>query len=80
MKNDLGQMKVVQVRPSHVRLFYSKLSKQKYAHNTIKYIYNVIHPSFEIAVEDDIICKNPTIRALGDYGETEKKRTALTLD
>lgn len=40
----------------------------------------MIHPSFEIAVEDDIICKNPTIRALGDYEETEKKRTALTLD
>ena len=80
VKNDLGQMKVVQVRPSHVRLFYSKLSKQKYAHNTIKYIHNMIHPSFEIAVEDDIIRKNPAKKALGDYGEPEKKRTALTLD
>ena len=80
VKNDLGQMKVVQVRPSHVRLFYSKLSKQKYAHNTIKYIHNMIHPSFEIAVEDDITRKNPANKALGDYGEPEKKRTALTLD
>ena len=29
VRNELGQMKVVQVRPSHVRLFYSRLSKQK---------------------------------------------------
>ncbi len=40
----------------------------------------MIHPNFEIAVEDDIICKNPTKKALGDYGEPEKKRTELTLD
>lgn len=40
----------------------------------------MIHPSFEIAVEDDIIRKNPAKKALGDYGEPEKKRTALTLD
>lgn len=80
VKNELGQMKVVQVRPSHVRLFYSQLSKQKYSHSTIKFLHNMISSSFEIAVDDDIIRKNPAKRALGDYGEPEKKRTALSLD
>ncbi|HJC81260.1 MAG TPA: site-specific integrase, partial [Candidatus Mediterraneibacter excrementipullorum] len=80
VKNELGQMKVVQVRPSHVRLFYSRLSKEKYAHSTIKFLHNMIFPSFEVAVDDDIIRKNPAKRALGDYGEPEKKRTALSFD
>ncbi|WP_330619159.1 integrase DNA-binding domain-containing protein [[Clostridium] scindens] len=80
VRNELGQMKVVQVRPSHVRLFYSRLSKQKYSHSTIKFLHNMILPSFEVAVDDDIIRKNPAKRTLGDYGEPEKKRTALSFD
>ena len=40
----------------------------------------MIFPSFEVAVDDDIIRKNPAKRALGDYGEPEKKRTALSFD
>ena len=78
VKNEIGQMKVVQVRPSHVRLFYSRLSKEKYAHSTIKFLHNMIYPSFEVAVDDDIIRKNPAKKALGDYGEPEKKRKALS--
>ena len=80
VRNELGQMKVVQVRPSHVRLFYSRLSKQKYSHSTIKFLHNMILPSFEVAVDDDIIRKNPAKRTLGDYGEPEKKRIALSFD
>lgn len=53
VRNELGQMKVVQVRPSHVRLFYSRLSKQKYSHSTIKFLHNMILPSFEVAVDDE---------------------------
>lgn len=64
MRNELGQMKVVQVRPSHVRLFYSRLSKQKYSHSTIKFLHNMILLSFEVAVDDDIIRKNPAKRTL----------------
>ena len=40
----------------------------------------MILPSFEVAVDDDIIRKNPAKRTLGDYGELEKKRTALSFD
>ena len=78
VRNELGQMKVVQVRPSHVRLFYSRLSKQKYSHSTIKLIHNLLYPSFEMAVDDDIIRKNPAKDALGDNGEPAKEKMALT--
>ena len=78
VRDDLGQMKVVQTKPSHVKLFYSKMSQQGYSRSTIKLIHNMLYPSFEMAVEDDLIRKNPAKDALGDYGEAAKEKEALT--
>ena len=70
---ELGQMKVVQVRPSHVRLFYSRLSKQKYSHSTIKFLHNKILPSFEVAVDDDIIREESGQENAGRFMENRKR-------
>lgn len=78
VREDIGLMKVVQVKPSHVKLFYSKLSKEGYSRSTIKLIHNLLYPSFEMALEDDIIRKNPAKDGLGDYGKTAKEKEALT--
>lgn len=79
VKDEIGQMKVIQVRASHIKLFYSKLSKAGYAHSTIKLLHNLLYPSFEMAVDDDIVRKNPVKDALGDNGEPPRKKIALTL-
>ena len=76
VKDEIGGMKVVQVRPSHIRLFYSRLTKDGYSHSTIKLIHNLLYPSFEMAVDDDIIRKNPAKDALGDNGEPAKEKMA----
>lgn len=78
VRDESGGMKVVQVRPSHIRLFYSRLTKDGYSHSTIKLIHNLLYPSFEMAVDDDIIRKNPAKDALGDNGEPAKEKMALT--
>ena len=78
VRDEIGGMKVVQVRPSHIRLFYSRLTKDGYSHSTIKLIHNLLYPSFEMAVDDDIIRKNPAKDALGDNGEPAKEKMALT--
>src|SRR5574344_2170765 len=59
VRYDFGNMKVVQVRPSHVKALYSKMSRQGYSRSTIKIIHDLIYPAFGMAVEDDIIRKNP---------------------
>lgn len=66
------------LRPSTVKAFYAKLSRAGYAHNTIKLTHSLIFPALEIAVDDDIIRKNPAKGALGDYGRPPEKRQALT--
>ncbi len=42
--------------------------------------YGLLNPSFELAVEDGIIRKNPVTGTLGDYGAPAKEKEALTLE
>ena len=78
VRDEIGMMKVVQVRSSHVKLFYAQLTKEGYSHSMVKLIHNLLYPSFEMAVEDDIIRKNPAKDALGDNGKPAKEKAALT--
>lgn len=78
--DELGTMKVVMVRPSHIKALYAKLSKLEYSHSTIKLLHDMLYPAFEMAVDDDIIRKNPCRMTLSDYGEAAKERTALTVE
>lgn len=78
VKDELGDIKVVHLRPSVIKAFYARLSKAGYSHSTIKLIHNLIFPALEMAVDDDIIRKNPSKGTLGDYGRPAEKREALT--
>ena len=79
VQNTIGPMRVVQVPPSHIQTFYAGLGKEGYAHNTIKLIHTLLFPSFDMAVDDDIIRKNPAKDALKDYGKPAQERVALTV-
>ena len=56
------------------------MSDEGLAHSTIKGLYGLLNPSFELAVEDGIIRKNPVTGTLGDYGAPAKEKEALTLE
>ena len=79
VKEEIGNIKVVQILPSHIKSFYSKLSKAGYAYSTIKFINNMIYPALEMAVDDDIIRKNPAKFSISDYGRQAEERIALTV-
>lgn len=78
VKNEIRNIKVVQLKTSHILLFYSQLSEEGLAYNTIKYIHTMIAPALELAVDDDIIRKNPAKISLKDYGKKPKEKEALT--
>lgn len=79
VKDEIGNIKVVQMLPSHVKAYYAKLSKAGYAYSTIKFIHNMLYPALEMAVDDDIIRKNPAKGSISDYGRPAEEREALTL-
>lgn len=80
IRNTLGNIRVLDFKTSHVRTFFSALSDEGLAHSTIKGLYGLLNPSFELAVEDGIIRKNPVTGTLGDYGYPAKEKEALTLE
>lgn len=79
VRDEIGNSKVFQVRPSHIKAFYARLSKVGYSHNTIKVIHDMLYPTLEMAVADDIIRKNPAKGVLGDYGREPVEKNALTI-
>ncbi len=81
VKDDLGNMKVVQLLPSHIKAFYAKMSRAGYSYSTIKLIHTLLYPALEMAVDDDIIRKNPAKRALScNYGRPPAEKDILTLE
>ncbi len=75
----LGNMKISKIKQLHIRAFYSELAKNGYSANTIKLYHNLIHPALELAVDSDIIRKNPAKDCKKGIGGAKKERTALTI-
>ncbi len=74
----LGNMKISQIKQLHIRSFYSELAKKGLSANTIKMYHNLIYPALELAVNSDIIRKNPAKDCRKGVGGTKKQRIALT--
>ena len=75
----IGNMKISRIKQLHIRAFYSELVKKGYSANTIKLYHNLIHPALELAVDSDIIRKNPAKDCKKGIGGPKKERTALTI-
>ena len=81
VRDEIGNYKVVQLKVSQIKAFYQKLSKAGYSHSTIKLLHTLILPTLELAVEDNVIRKNPAKKALSaDYGIQAKEKVILTLE
>lgn len=44
-RNDIGNMKVIQIRSSHIKVFYAKMSRAGYSHSTIKLLHSLLYPA-----------------------------------
>src|SRR5699024_11994789 len=59
--SDLGRKKIAAIKFSDVLQFYQHLLKDKEMQiNTLETIHTVLHPTFQLAVRDDIIRNNPS--------------------
>lgn len=75
----LGNMKITQIKQLHIRKFYSELVERGLAANTIKLYHNLINPALELAVDSDIIRKNPAKDCKKGIGGTKKERESMTI-
>lgn len=85
IKDGFGKKKIGDVKYSDVLAFYNHLITECGLQvNTLESINTVLHPTFQLAVRDDIIRKNPTDGAYAEIkkrnGGSRKTRHALTVE
>lgn len=74
-----GQQQIRTVRLSDTKAWLLSLHDEGMKQNTINVIFSVVHPAFEMAVDDDIIRKNPFKFRLADVIPNDaERRTALS--
>lgn len=80
MENDeFGSRKIIEVKTSDAKLFLIRLQQEGKGSSTIKTIRGVLRPAFQMAVDDDILLKNPfDFQLLGVIVNTEHTRQAIT--
>lgn len=60
LKSELiGKQRIDKVKPSDAKLWLIQLQKNGRGYSTIRTIRGVLRPAFQMAVEDDLIRKNP---------------------
>ncbi len=85
VRNTFGMKMISEVKYSDVLQFYLYLlNDKKLKLTTLDSVHCVLHPTFQLAVRDDIIRKNPTDGVMAEVtknsGESRGKRHALTRD
>ncbi len=85
VRNGFGKKKIKDVKYSDVLAFYTDLiTNQKLQVNTLETINTVLRPTFQLAVRDDIIRKNPVDGVFCEIkkrnGGSRKTRRALTVE
>lgn len=80
-KEDFGFRQVRSIKPSDGKAFFIKLHDDGRSYSTITTVRGVLRPAFEMAVEDDIIRRNPfSFRVVDVVPNDTVPRQALTAD
>ena len=78
-KEEFGGRKMCEVKTSDAKLFLIKLQSDGRSSSTIKTVRGVLRPAFQMAVDDDLLMKNPFgFELVGVIYNTEKTRFAIT--
>ena len=78
-KHDFCYKMIKSIKPSMAKAFIADLHDEGYSYSTITTVRGVIKPAFDMAVEDDIIRKNPFAFKVADVVSNDSvKRDALS--
>ena len=78
-KEEFSSRRMCEIRTSDAKLFLIKLQSDGRGSSTIKTVRSVLRPAFQMAVDDDLLMKNPFgFELVGVIYNTEKTRLAIT--
>lgn len=77
----LGLAKVGEVKRSDIQSLYHYLyTNKKLSHGSIQNVQSVLKQMFDMAIDDEIINKNPCVRTMRSVPNDDKKRKSLTFE
>lgn len=78
--SSFGRLKIGNVKKSDVKRFYAYLYEEKnYAVGTIQLYQNLLFPAFQMAVDDDVLRKNPCKGCMKEYSKNGLSTTKYPL-
>lgn len=78
-KMDFGNLKIKDIKTSQAKKWVIELSEQGFAYGNIKTTCAILYAAFQMAVEEDILVKNPfNFHVQNVIEKNTKKRTSLT--
>ena len=84
IRNTFGKKKITSVKYSDVIMFYNSILDKGMSISTVDNIHTVLHPTFELAVKDNIIRNNPSNGVIGEIKKKQNKyegvRRALSIE
>lgn len=85
VRDNIGNRKIADIKYSDIKSFYNSLINEKgFKPNSMEIIHTILHPTFTMAVRDDIINKNPTDAVMSEIKKSHNwekgKRHALTIE
>ncbi len=72
---DMGHLKLTQIRPDHLQSLYTKKLNQGLSHSTVQKIHNFIHTSLQVAYKWGLVLRN--IADLAQAPVAEKKNPII---
>lgn len=78
VRDTFGNKKIADIKFSDVLQFYNcLLEEQEIQINTLESIHTLLHPTFQLAVRDDIIRNNPTDGVMAEIKRNSDHRTGV---
>lgn len=75
----LGKMKVQEIKKNHIVDFYLSLQQKGLSYGTIVFYQKVFSAVFNMAIDEEFIERNPTMRALNQIEGSQKEKQVLTV-
>ena len=77
VREGFGKKKIANIKYSDVLIFYRLLVNTVLGISTVENVHTVLHPTFQLAVRDQIIRNNPTDGVMAELKKTTKKKTGI---
>lgn len=74
-----GNMKLQEIKKAHIVQFYISLQQKGLSYGTVVFYQKMLSAVFNMALDEEFIDRNPTLRALDQIEGNRKEKTVLTV-